>query len=150
MKCLYVEATPSLTKIVRVFTSFSYRNDNIRNEWREFEKPDGVTSVNNWPTNIYRLDFDVFVVVWRCYWSILPTLKQKWRHFDKIFSVQWWHIGSFKTFKCHEDVIKWKHFPHNWPSVQGIHGPGEFPTQRPVTRSFDVFCYLRLNKRLSK
>ena len=29
-------------------------------------------------------------------------------------------------------------------------GPGEFPTQRPVTRSFDVFFDLRLNKWLSK
>ena len=28
--------------------------------------------------------------------------------------------------------------------------PGEFPTQRPVTRSFDVFFDLCLNKRLSK
>ena len=28
--------------------------------------------------------------------------------------------------------------------------PGEFPTQRPVTRSFDVYFDLRLNKRLSK
>ena len=28
--------------------------------------------------------------------------------------------------------------------------PGEFPTQRPVTRSFDVFFDLRVNKRLSK
>ena len=28
-------------------------------------------------------------------------------------------------------------------------GPGEFPTQRPVTRSFDVFFDLGLNKRLS-
>ena len=28
--------------------------------------------------------------------------------------------------------------------------PGEFPTQRPVTQSFDVFFDLRLNKRLSK
>ena len=28
--------------------------------------------------------------------------------------------------------------------------PGEFPTQRPVTRSFGVFFDLRLNKRLSK
>ena len=27
---------------------------------------------------------------------------------------------------------------------------GEFPSQRPVTRSFDVFFDLRLNKRLSK
>ena len=29
-------------------------------------------------------------------------------------------------------------------------GPGEFPTQRPATRSFDVFFDLRPNKRLSK
>ena len=27
---------------------------------------------------------------------------------------------------------------------------GEFPAQRPVTRSFDVFFDLRLNKRLSE
>ena len=27
---------------------------------------------------------------------------------------------------------------------------GEIPAQRPVTRSFDIFFYLRLNKRLSK
>ena len=31
-----------------------------------------------------------------------------------------------------------------------FNGPGEFPTQRPVTRSFDVFFDLRLNKQLSK
>ena len=29
-------------------------------------------------------------------------------------------------------------------------GPGEFPTQRSVTRSFDLYFDLRLNKRLSK
>ena len=29
-------------------------------------------------------------------------------------------------------------------------GPGEFPTQRPVTRSFDVFLDMRLNKSMSK
>ena len=29
-------------------------------------------------------------------------------------------------------------------------GPGEFPTKRPVTRGFDVFFVLRLNKPLSK
>ena len=28
--------------------------------------------------------------------------------------------------------------------------PGEFPTQRPVTRSFDVFFDLHPNKRLGK
>ena len=51
----------------------------------------------------------------------------------------------------HDDVIKWKHFPRNWPFVRGIHrSPGEFPAQTPVTQSFDVFFDLRLNKRLSK
>ena len=46
--------------------------------------------------------------------------------------------------EMHDDVIKWKHFPRYWPFVQGI------PAQRPVTRSFNVFFDLRLNKRLSK
>ena len=51
----------------------------------------------------------------------------------------------------HDDVIKWKHFPRYWPFVRGIHrSPVNFPTQRPVTRSFDVFFDLCLNKRLSK
>ena len=47
---------------------------------------------------------------------------------------------------CHDDVIKWKHFPRDWPFVRGIHRS----TQRPVTRSFDVYFDLRLIKRLSK
>ena len=34
--------------------------------------------------------------------------------------------------------------------VTGHLVPGEFPAQRPVTRSFDVFFDLHLNKRLSK
>ena len=36
------------------------------------------------------------------------------------------------------------------PLCGELTGPGEFPTQRPVTRSFAVFFDLRLNKRLSK
>ena len=40
----------------------------------------------------------------------------------------------------YDDVIKWKHFLVT----------GEFPSQRPVTRSFDVLFDLRLNKRMSK
>ena len=50
----------------------------------------------------------------------------------------------------HDDVIKWKHFPRHWPLCGEFTGPGEFHTQKPVTRGFDVFCDLRLNKRMSK
>ena len=36
------------------------------------------------------------------------------------------------------------------PLCREFTGPGDFPAQRPVTRSFDDFFDLRLNKRLSK
>ena len=51
----------------------------------------------------------------------------------------------------HNDVIQRKHFPRYRPFCVG-YSPvtGEFPTQRVVTRSFDVFLSLHLNKRLSK
>ena len=55
------------------------------------------------------------------------------------------------TVQIQDDVITWKHFPRYWPFVRGIHwSPVNSPPQRPVTRSFDFFCDLRLNNRLSK
>ena len=51
----------------------------------------------------------------------------------------------------HDDVIKMEYFPRYRPFVRGIHRSRvNSPTQRPVTRSFDVSCDLRLNKRLRK
>ena len=49
----------------------------------------------------------------------------------------------------------WRHQKETFSALLAICAgnspvPGEFPTQRPVTRSFDVFSDLRLNKRLSK
>ena len=79
---------------------------------------------------------------------------------DTFYGAQWlnWY------WKIHDDVIKWKHFSRNswlrhqmepFSSLLAICAgnspvPGEFPTQMSVTRSFDVFFDLRLNKRLSK
>ena len=51
-----------------------------------------------------------------------------------------WVILLHRHVAIYDDVIKWTHCPV----------PGEFPAQRPVTRSFNVFFDLRLNKRLSK
>ena len=63
-------------------------------------------------------------------------------------------------FRCHRASLghnEWRDEGHDavikcyWPFVRGIHrGPGEFPAQRPVTRSFNVFFDLCLNKWLSK
>ena len=51
----------------------------------------------------------------------------------------------------HVDVIKWIHFLRCWSLCEG-NPPvtGGFPSQRPVTRRFDVFFDLRLNKCLSR
>ena len=54
---------------------------------------------------------------------------------------------GFLLLEIHDDVIKWKLFPRNCPLCGEFTGPGEFPTQRPVTRSFGVFFDLRLNNR---
>ena len=56
---------------------------------------------------------------------------------------------SAVTWTPHEDVIKWKHFPRYWP-FGNSQVASEFPTQRQVTRSSDVFFDMRPNKRLSK
>ena len=44
-----------------------------------------------------------------------------------------------------DDIVKLKKFPRYWAFVRGNHR-----SQRPVTRSYDLFFDLRLNKRLSK
>ena len=94
---------------------------------------------------------------------VFPSLK--WKHFDEIFVIG--HTGS-----CHGENFSglvlqeyldigtkktrgsWRRhqmetfsallaiFAGNWPVT------GEFPPQRPVTRSFDVFFDLHLNERL--
>ena len=47
--------------------------------------------------------------------------------------------------------LKREHFPRYWPFYEGNPlATGGFPSQRLMTRSFDVFCDLRLNKRLRK
>ena len=58
--------------------------------------------------------------------------------------------GQCVVDSFHDDVIKLKHFPRHWTLCGELTGPGEFPSQRPVRRSFDVFFDLCLNKQLSK
>ena len=70
------------------------------------------------------------------------------------------YISNRHSLQC---MMKWYYWSGSWSrhqmetfsALQAICAgnspvPGEFPTQRPVTRGFDVFFDLRLNKRLSK
>ena len=53
---------------------------------------------------------------------------------------------------CHDDVIKWKHFPRYWPFVRGIHrSPVNSPHKGKWRGTLNcVFFDLRQNIRLSK
>ena len=64
---------------------------------------------------------------------------------------------SIEIDTCHRRLgyLRWRHQMETYSALLAICAgnspvPGEFPTQRPVTRSFDVFFDLRLNKQFSK
>ena len=87
---------------------------------------------------------------------------------SKIYVKHWingeWEVGFHRPGRCPfwmtsnvESVPMswWRHQMETFSALLAICAenspvPGEFPTQRPVTRSFDVFFDLRPNKRLSK
>ena len=57
--------------------------------------------------------------------------------------------------RLHQFMTWWRHQMETFSALLAIcagNSPvsGEFPAQRPVTQSFDIFFDLRLNKRLSK
>ena len=63
--------------------------------------------------------------------------------------------NKYYKYHIHFQWTWWRHQMETFSALLAICAgnspvPGEFPAQRPVTRSFDVFFDLRLNKRLSK
>ena len=87
--------------------------------------------------------------------------RGKWNHSHgrthlSYISTQWIPmIWRHKKPGSFFNVPWWRHEMETFSSLLAICAgnspvPGEFPAQRPVTRSFDVFIDLRLNKRLSK
>ena len=50
-----------------------------------------------------------------------PTVKAKWKTAKEDTSKIYWCMPQWST--CHDDVIKWRHFPRYWPFVRGIQRP---------------------------
>ena len=89
-----------------------------------------------------------------------------WNTYDKILNKIFKFLCSFKWYNLIFTWYLWNAthtlkvsmttssngniFCITGPLCGEFTSPGEFPTQKPVTRSFDVFFDLRLNKRLSK
>ena len=91
-----------------------------------------------------------------CYWRICASLSVN--QLTAYVLIDIWNIISI--WNIHYVSILWWHtwWRHQMETFSALLAtcagnspvPGEFPAQRPVTRSFDVFFDLHLNKRLSK
>ena len=90
----------------------------------------------------------------KCHGTVVNNCMGYFHAWKKFLGIPWlqgFHDGGSSMIKFHgiphnhDDVIKWKHFPRYCSFVTG-----EFPSQRPVTQSLDIFFDLRLNKQLSK
>ena len=87
------------------------------------------------------------LIVVVCRWVIFIWFGWGWHPF-----VLFWcglvpvtvaHIFQYCSLQVHDDVIKWKPLSALLAFCAG-NSPvtGEFPAQRPVTRSFDVFFFI--------
>ena len=81
------------------------------------------------------------------WWPQPPTKKGKLIH-------SWW-AACPNIYPQSHDITWWRHQMETFSALLAICVgnspiPGQFPAQRPVTRSFGVFFDLRLNKRLGK
>ena len=90
-----------------------------------------------------------------CHFSLEGTVcyrNSAFKHIARSSTV----IDRKRTPVWHRSATSWWH--HQMETFSALLAicagnspvPGEFPTQRPATRSFDVFFDRRLNKRLSK
>ena len=102
-----------------------------------------------------------------CYgWKLSPLQKKLllWRTFHENLSWSCSWLTHFQRVEIGEtsdslfENLSWTWWRHQMETFSALLAicagnspvPGEFPTQRPVTWSFDVFFDLRQNKRLSK
>ena len=80
-------------------------------------------------------------------WGFPSQMQKVFSYHDAIMTIQ-------ETRHCLDAIMMTSSngniFRITGPLCGEFTGPGEFPTQRPVTRSFDVSFDLCLNKRLSK
>ena len=92
----------------------------------------------------------------QCFYNVVIHWNRNFDLLTNLFSLA--EPESLYNFRCShwsKFCPWWRHQMESFSVLLAICAgnspvPGEFPTQRPVTRSFGVFFDLRLNKRLTK
>ena len=69
-----------------------------------------------------------------CSYTASPTGK----HLLPVWGTLLFHVGV---------IMSWKHFPHNWPFVRGIHRwTMDSPHRGPVMQIFNILCIAVMNR----
>ena len=108
----------------------------------------------------FRLGLDKNVILKDAWAFVYECIQSRPQEYDyalyKIFrTVRWCIYALVIADSGNGSSSWWRHQMEAFSALLAICAgnspvPGEFPAQRPVTRSFDVFFDLRLNKQLSK
>ena len=90
----------------------------------------------------------------KCYGFTYETIRVLFQQTCTRTRIGYW-VSIISSSSRNRRMTWWRHKMETFSALLVICAgnspvPGEFPAQRPVTRSFDVFFDLRLNKRLSK
>ena len=159
---------PSKVQAVwRYFRHWSCQNDNSR--WRQCWKIRQIDDISfQWTLDItgpILHNWYMFVEwgVWTCFKElfnpaspddrVLFVQRIRWvedsrtneqvmrhcHHFDDFF-YRWLHWKL--SFNNHDDVIKWKYFPRNWPFVRGIHRSPVNSPHKGQWRGALMFCLI--------
>ena len=117
------------------------------------------------PTNLVEKCFSILIQFHRSLFLIVSIGSSdgfapggEWSLPKSYVDINSLHVGcvnSLKPCDAYDICSWWRHQVETFSALLAIcagNSPvhGEFPAQRPVTRSFDVFFDLRPNKRLSK
>ena len=97
------------------------------------------------------LQNDIATSFWRNN-DVIIAPRVRW---DPVYSMIFSWFNTLMSGDAYTCMSRWRHQMETFSALLAICAgkspvPGEFPTQRPVTRSFDVFFDRRPNKRLSK
>ena len=113
----------------------------------------GISQGCLWP--IWPMDKRSFLATFGCNPTHARTLQTESCHYSIMTSLSAVTDGTWGCRRYSYDNSCWRHQMETFSALLAIcagNSPvtGEFPAQRPVTRTFCVFFDLRLNKRLSK
>ena len=124
-----------------------------------------ITVMSHWPLKVGSSWQDESIIDWTVVWqyNITPSRRRNSVTYGLEARYNPWNgkmalcnvITTLWIDVIHLPTSRWRHQMETFSALLAICAgnslvTGEFPSQRPVTRSFDIFFDLRLNKRLSK